>query len=277
MAESAVPAESGFAQVEGAQLYYEVAGSGPPLVLLHGGWLDRRIWDAQVPALARRFRVIRYDLRGFGRSNLPPQPYSDVQDLFGLLGALRVGRAALAGLSLGGMVAIDFALANPAMVAALVLVGPGLRGFTPSPEDESTARTVAMIEAVQAEDRDHALDLFVELWVDGPGRQAAPEARRLARSIAADYSFAHLAPGAPQPSQTPSAIERLATIRAPALILTGAHDQPQIQEIAGLLEVELPRARRVLIPGAAHMPNLEQPALFNQAVLEFLTADYLAK
>ena len=275
MTEPLVSPVSGFALVEGAQLYYEVAGSGPPLVLLHGGWLDRRVWDAQIPALAQRFRVIRYDLRGFGRSDLPPRPYSDVQDLYGLLSALRVERAALVGLSLGGMLAIDFALANPATVAALVLVGPGLRGFTPSPEDEATARTTAMLEAVQADDRARALDLFVELWVDGPGRQAAPEARRLARSIAADYSFAHLAPGAPQPFQTPSAIERLATIRAPTLILTGAHDQPQIQEIAGLLEVEIPRARRVLIPGAAHLPNLEQPALFNQAVLQFLTSELL--
>lgn len=272
MADLLSPVASGFAAVEGAQLYYEVFGAGPPLVLLHAGWLDRRVWDAQIADLAGRFTLLRYDLRGFGRSSLPRQPYSDVQDLYGLLAALRIGRAALVGLSLGGMLAIDFALANPAMVSALVLAGAGLRGFTPSPEDEATARTAAMLEAVRAGQRERALDLFVELWVDGPGRQAAPAVRDLVRAIAADYTFAHLAPGAPPPAQVPSAIERLASIRAPTLVLVGEHDQPQIQEIAGLLEVEIAGARRVLLPGAAHLPNLEQPALFNRAVLEFLGA-----
>ncbi|HEU4329146.1 MAG TPA: alpha/beta fold hydrolase [Roseiflexaceae bacterium] len=265
-----LPVASGFAGIEGARLYYEVFGAGQPLVLLHAGWLDRRIWDPQIPALASRFLVIRYDLRGFGRSTMPDAPYSDVQDLRALLGALDVGRATLVGLSLGGTVAIDFALANPAMVAGLALVGPGLRGYSPSPEDDSTDRTAAMIQAVRAGDREGALDLFVELWVDGPDRQAAPELRLHVRSMAAEYSFAHLVEGAPAPIALPSAIERLSSIRAPTLLVAGTADQAAILEIVGLLEVEIPGARRVLIPDAAHLVNLEQPERFNQVLLEFL-------
>ncbi|GAB4194023.1 MAG: alpha/beta hydrolase [Roseiflexaceae bacterium] len=270
MADFPLPAASGFARVEGARLYYEVFGAGQPLVLLHAGWLDRRVWEPQIPALAGRFQVVRYDLRGFGRSTMPDAPYSDVQDLHALLRALGIDRATLVGLSLGGTVAIDFALANPHMVTGLVLVGPGLRGYSPSPEDETTDRTAAMIQAVRSGDREGALDLFVELWVDGPERQAAPELRQHVRAIAAEYSFAHIIEGAPSPVMSPSAIERLSSIHAPTLLVTGAADQPAILEITGLLEVEIPGARRVLIPDAAHLVNLEQPERFNELLLGFL-------
>lgn len=265
-----LPVASGFVGVAGARLYYEVFGAGQPLVLLHAGWLDRRVWDAQIPALADRFQVIRYDLRGFGRSTMPDAPYSDVQDLHALLHRLGVARATLVGLSLGGTLAIDFVLAYPALVAGLVLVGPGLRGYSPSPEDDTTDRTAAMIQAVRSGDREGALDLFVELWVDGPDRLAAPALRQRVRAMAAEYRFAHIDQGAPAPIQPPSAIERLSSIRAPTLLVAGACDQSAILEIVGLLEVEIPGACRVLIPDAAHLVNLEQPERFNQLLLEFL-------
>ncbi|HVT38084.1 MAG TPA: alpha/beta hydrolase, partial [Gemmatimonadaceae bacterium] len=120
--------DTGAVGVNGTQLFYEEAGSGPVVVLLHGANLDRRMWDPQFLPLAREHRVIRYDLRGYGRSGPADTPYQAHEDLRALLGALQVQRTSLIGLSGGGRIAIDFALANPQMVDRLVLAAPGLSG-----------------------------------------------------------------------------------------------------------------------------------------------------
>src|SRR5262245_39438437 len=111
---------SGFVDVNGAELYYEMAGAGQALVLLHGGLLDRRMWDGQFEVFAVRYQVIRYDARGYGRSELLDAPYKHAEDLYGLLRALGIERAALIGLSLGGMIAVDFTLEHPKMVSRLI-------------------------------------------------------------------------------------------------------------------------------------------------------------
>ena len=121
--------EGGFAEIHGTQLYYETLGEGNPLVLIHGGYMDRRMWDDQFHAFAKHYRVIRYDVRGFGKSELPPVPYADRQDLFDLLNYLGVEKTYLLGLSLGGIIAIDFTLEHPTMVDALILVGSPVPGF----------------------------------------------------------------------------------------------------------------------------------------------------
>src|SRR5579859_6499927 len=119
---------SGFAQVNGTRLYYEMAGEGYPLVLMHGGIMDNTMWDDQFEAFAQRYRVIRYDLRGFGQSDLPdgPEPFSMSKDLRALLAFLSIDRANLLALSMAGSIAIDFTLDFPALVNALVLVAPGV-------------------------------------------------------------------------------------------------------------------------------------------------------
>ena len=110
----------------GPQLHYEIAGAGHPLVMLHDGLIDCRVWDDQFPAFAASYTVVRYDRRGYGRSERPWQDYSNVDDLHALLRALEVERAILMGASAGGLVAIDFALAHPGMADALVLIGPAV-------------------------------------------------------------------------------------------------------------------------------------------------------
>src|SRR5438046_7211282 len=113
---------AGYADVNGTRLFYEIAGAGPPLALIHGFSLDTRMWDDQYAALSQRHRVLRYDARGFGRSSLPgAERYSHAEDLLALLRYLEIEQTALLGFSLGGGIAISFALAYPAAVDALIV------------------------------------------------------------------------------------------------------------------------------------------------------------
>src|SRR2546421_4086278 len=128
------PVQTGFAEINGTTLYYEVAGAGHPFVLVHGHLLDRRSWDEQFAVFAQRYRVVRYDQRGFGDSGLitPGEPYSDRQDLYALMQFLGIERAYLMGVSGGGALAIDFTLEHPEMVDALIPVAAGVSGYRPS-------------------------------------------------------------------------------------------------------------------------------------------------
>ena len=120
---------SGTAEIAGVGLYYEAIGTGPPVVLLHDGLLDCRVWDDQFKALSEAYRVVRYDMRGHGRSEMPASELSHVEDLHGLLGFLEVERAHLLGLSNGGRISLDFSLAYPEMVESTILVGSSLSGY----------------------------------------------------------------------------------------------------------------------------------------------------
>lgn len=149
-------------RVNGAELYYEVAGEGQTLVLLHDGLLDRRVWDDQFVAFARLYRTIRYGRRGYGKSSAPDRPFSDVSDLHRLLGHLGTNEACLLGMSKGGKVALEFVLEYSRMVAALVLVGPNLGGYRPSEEKQ---RRVSEILSVA---RDRGAEAGVEAWMEDP-------------------------------------------------------------------------------------------------------------
>ena len=140
----------------GAELHHEVGGEGHPLVLLHDGLLDRRVWDQQFEAFSRRYRVVRYDRRGYGLSPAPRRSFFDAVDLRGLLSSLGVGQAHLVGVSDGGRVALDFALAHPGMVGGLVLVGPGLGGYRPSEEK------LRRVQAILAVARERGVEAGVE-------------------------------------------------------------------------------------------------------------------
>ncbi len=263
--------ETGFAAVEETELYYEVAGTGHPLVLIHGGLVDSRMWDEQFGLFARHYRVVRYDARGFGRSPLPATPYSNVRDLRGLLHALRIERAHVLGLSLGGAIAIEFASAHADMVGALVLVAASLRGYA-LPDDERTVEQFGRFTAaVASDDHPRAIEAILGLWVDGTIAPAARAVRQRMRDLLAGYSFAHFAASAPRedlPAQ-PS-LDRLAAIRAPTLVVVGDQDRGSLQTIATLLTREIHGARQVVIPGAGHMVNLDRPEAFADAALDFL-------
>lgn len=118
---SAAKLTAGTLPVSSGELYYEVRGEGQPVILLHGGGMDTKMWDAQFNYLSQQFRVVRYDLRGFGRSSKPEQPFHPVDDLYQLMHHLGIKRASLIGLSMGSGVALNFALEHPEMIEKLVL------------------------------------------------------------------------------------------------------------------------------------------------------------
>ena len=172
MSESIQPARD-FAEVNGAKLYYEVTGAGHPLVLLHEGIADSRMYDDQFNAFAQHYRVVRFDLRGFGQSDLPPRdaPIALYEDLYGLLAFLGIKTTYVLGMSMGGAIALDFTLAHPAMVDALILVAPGVSGYNmTSFEEEYQAIGEEIEEAVKRGDYEHASELETRIWVDGPER-----------------------------------------------------------------------------------------------------------
>jgi 3-oxoadipate enol-lactonase len=257
---------AGVADVNGTKLYYEKSGEGPPVILLHGGNLDARMWDDQVPVLAQRFTVVRYDIRPYGRSAGVEKGYSSVDDLAALMDYLGVKRASLVGLSLGGRIAIDFALAHPDRVDKLVLMGPGLTGYAFNQNDKAVA---AMIERGRAGDGIGAMDLWLQHPMMAPAMEQPARARRI-RAIAHDNAkiWTNLPVGERVPR--PPAIERLGDIRAPTLLIVGERDVPDIQAIVKLLAANVRGARTEVIPGAAHMPNMEDPQRVNRLLDGFL-------
>ena len=254
-------------------LHHEVAGTGPAVVLIHEGIADSRMWDRQFATYADAFRVVRYDIAGYGRSPLRSGPYSHSRDLLELLDELEIERAALVGVSLGGRIALDVSLAAPERVSALVLVGSGLAGWDWS--EEVRAFGEAEDAALEAGDLDTAVELNLRLWVDGPARgpdvvdaavrRFVGDMQRLAfENLLAAYEQ----DPPPGPEERPDGAP--ADVRAPTLVLVGDEDVPDIVAISELLEREIPGARRVVMRGVAHVPSLERPDEFDRLVLDFL-------
>lgn len=255
----------GFVDVDGARLYYEVGGAGPPVVLIHGGNLDRRMWEDQIASFTASFRVIRYDVRPFGRSGAETEGFSHVDDLERLLDHLEIQDAQIVGLSLGGRIALDFALEHPGRVRRLVLAGPGLTGFEWS-RDPAMGGVVAAAEAGEPE-RAVALWLQHAYMASAMERPAlAGRVRRLAEENTHVWSTAPLAGRLPDPPT----ITRLTEIQIPTLVLLGERDVPDIHAIVARLERDLPDARIIRLPGVGHMLNMEAPAEFNRLALDFL-------
>lgn len=260
-----------FTEINGATLYYEIAGAGHPLVMLHGHLLDSGQWDDQVAAFAAAYQTIRYDARGYGQSSLPPTPYAYHEDLYALLCHLGIDHAYLMGCSGGGATIVDFALTYPAMVDALLLVGTEIGGYRPA--GPPPPQLLAMNEARQSGDLVRAVELSLQLFTDGPRRtpaQVNPQARERTQAMTARLFARPPVPEAGQQSIEPPALARLSAIMAPTLVIIGGEDQAPLHEIADLVTAQVVGAQKVIIPDAGHHPNMEQPALFQQTVQAFL-------
>jgi pimeloyl-ACP methyl ester carboxylesterase len=264
--------ESGMARVAEPVIFFEAAGRGAPVVLIHGGQMDRRMWDPQFLPYAKAYRVVRYDVRGYGRSATATLPYSDVADLLALLDQLGIRRAHLVGLSLGGRIAIDFTLEHPDRVASLTAVAPGLRGF-PSDDDE---RWIAQWRAAQEKGGEAAAELWLQDPFMVPAMEHADLAPRL-RELALANARAWLANPLLEIRQDPPAARRLAEIRVPVLVVIGDRDVAHMQKVADKLTAEVAGSKKVVIRGAGHIANMEKPQEFDSAVLEFLKAQPAAR
>lgn len=291
--------QTGTANLNGTTFVYEIAGEGTPLVgaaaanspatdrapvvLIHAGIADSRMWhfatkSAQFPALAEAFTVVMYDLRGFGRTPPlteppgaePPKTFAHHEDLAALLLHLGLARVTLVGCSQGSRVALDFALQYPERVARLVLASPTISGWRydgPPP-----AQAAELDAADAAGDLDRVNELEMQIWVDGPHRrpdEVNPLVRFLARTMN-DIALANEGAALAERPLTPPAIDRLAEVGVPVLIIAGQLDQARTRAAAAHLAVKLPNARLEIIPGAAHLPNMERPGEFNRLLLEFL-------
>ena len=264
------PVQSGYVEVDGGRLYYEQAGSGMPVVLIHGGYLDNRMWDGQFALIAERYRAIRYDVRAHGRSPSDSVPFADQDDLRRLLDELAVPRAVIVGLSMGGRIAIDFALTDPDRVAGLVLVGPGLSGF--EPRSEEIGRYIRDLRASFSSGFPAVYETFAHWWCDGPHRQPSevdPVVRRRVLEMLGG-SEQRWRYGALERPLRPPAVGRLDEIAVPTLVVVGTLDMPDIDQIAHLIDQHVPGAERVYIPGVAHMVNMEKPTEFNDTLMPFL-------
>lgn len=272
------PTQTGFATLNGTDFYYEIGGAGAPLVLVHAGICDSRMWDEQFATFAQHYQVVRYDLRGYGQTPAVAGPFAHHTDLYALLQYLGIGRAHLLGCSMGGSACLDFVLAYPDLVATLTLVGSspsGYRANRPLP-----AQLPAVDAALMRGDFAQAAELEVQIWVDGIGRtpdQLPPALRARVHAmnmIALQNEVLEL--GEPQPLDPP-AVERLHELELPTLLLVGDLDQPRILDAIAFMAAHLPHAQQVVMPGTAHLPNLEQPARFNELVLNFLATHYTAR
>jgi pimeloyl-ACP methyl ester carboxylesterase len=274
-----MPHRTGFLEVEGGELYYEEAGTGPSVVLTHGGLVDHHLWDPQFEALAREYRVVRYDVRGHGVSRTRPGTYALHEDLLRLLDHLSVGRTHLVGLSMGGEISIDFALAFPERTAGLVPVASSLSGYVT--RDDAELRRIADLDseveqAYSQGDPGGAADALHRVWTVGRGR--APSdlpagVLETARAMTVRNFERPLTETEFQPIPlAPPAVDRLGELRAPTLVVVGDRDVLWIREVADRIAENAPRAQQVVIPGTAHHLNLERPAEFLEVLRGFLAA-----
>lgn len=258
---------TGYTDLADGRLYYESAGSGDPLILLHGFAVDRRMWDGQFEALAGRFRVVRYDLRGFGKSSLPASPYSHTDDLKSLLDDLGIAQADLLGLSLGGGVAVDFALRHSQMVRKLAVSGSVISGLRWSEQGH------LLDKAVWDTARAEGMEAGKQAWLAHPLFAPLiehPEAYARLRQMIADYSGWHFVNRNPLTPDPMPALDRLGEIAAPTLVMIGERDMPDFQHAAEALAGGIPGARKVTLAGMGHMAPMENPEAFNRAVIEYL-------
>lgn len=259
------------AAIGNATIHYEVVGQGSPLVLLHAGIADSRMWAGQLESFSQRYQVITYDMRGFGQTVPVPESYSQHEDLAALLAQLGIEKATLVGCSNGGRIAINFALAYPERTTALVLVNPAVEGFKFS---GTPPAITAQIDAAGDEgDLDTVAELEVQLWVDGLYRQpdqVDPAIRDLVRQMNRHALINDLNPIGEEADFLPPAVDRLAELALPILLVTGELDTPASLERAALIQQHAPQVRPVVMTNTAHLPNMERPAEFNHHVLEFL-------
>lgn len=266
---------AGYADIGDCNLYYEIEGKGEVLVLIHAGFVDSRMWDGQWDAFTKHYRVLRFDMRGFGKSGPATGPVSRRKDLYRLLQELGIEHAHILGCSMGGEAAIDFTLEHPEIVRSLIVVNgtPGgfeMRGDPPS-------QLLEMLQALEHGDLKRVSELQILLWVDGTFRQPEqvdPLVRQRAaemNKITVENGTWAIADANPLNPLNPPAVGRPGEISVPALVMAGSLDNPEILRAADLLANEIKGAKKVVISDTAHVPNMEKPAEFNQIVLDFLS------
>lgn len=266
---------TGYARIDQARIYYEAAGAGTPLVMIHAGVADCRQWTREFAHFSQSYQVIRYDLRGYGRSEPVDGEFSHMSDFVSLLNLLGIDKPmVIMGCSMGGGLAMDFALTYPLRVKALVMVGSGPSGLeldVPTPAKFAEAE-----KAFESGDLDLLAEIETQIWFDGTGRtpeQVNPTMRKLLyemNRLALSHEVKGL--GKRLPNTATPAFDRLENLDIPVLIVVGSQDTPYILAAADFMREKIKFATKIIIEDAAHLPNMDQPLAFRDVVERFLAA-----
>jgi 3-oxoadipate enol-lactonase len=263
--------QTGFADINGAKIYYEVAGEGQPLLMVHAGIANKSMWDDQFQFFAQKYKVVRYDMRGFGNSLPVADDYQRHEDMRALLDFLKIDHAYLMGCSMGGGACMNFALEYPNRADALIMVGSAPGGFayddwSPSPLDEE-------LEAASEQGNlERVNELEIQIFVDGKGRtpsQVNPTLRKKVYDMNMIALRNEKLMGKDVPLSPPAA-KRLSELHLPTLIIMGDLDEEYIFRAADFMESNISGARKIVMSGTAHVPNMEFPQEFNAHVEQFL-------
>ena len=265
--------KTGFANISNAQIYYETAGSGTPFVMIHAGIADSRQWNNESADFAQTYQVVRYDMRGYGKSEPVDGDFSHLSDLISLLDTLELHKPlVIMGCSMGGGLAMDFALTQPSRVKALIMVDSGPGGLK---LDFPTSPKFAEAEkAFEEGNLDLVAEIETQIWFDGVNRtpeQVNPAMRKLVYEMdhrALSHEIKQL--GKRLPNTDTPAFTRLSELDIPVLVIVGAHDTPYTLASADYMMENIRSAQKAVIEDAAHLPNLDQPSTFDEIVKNFL-------
>ena len=255
--------DSGFINVGADKMFYESMGKGPAIIFIHDGLVHRQIWDSQMPFFSQSYQAIRYDRRGYGNSPAPTKRYSIIEDLNSVFVHLKVEKACLIGMSSGGGLAIDFALQYPQKVSSLILVGAVVTGFTFTKHFSSRGGHLPPDLSGEQVNAYYASTDPYEMYSENSEAKARVM-QLLKLHPNRDSKKYPLIP----PAQL--ALRKLNEIKVPTLILVGEFDIPDVHAHAGAINAGIVGSRRDIIPKAGHLVPIEQPALFNTAVSDFL-------
>jgi 3-oxoadipate enol-lactonase len=256
---------SGYLEYDGGRVWYQQAGQGPAVLLLHAGGADHRMWDGHLERFAQTYHTVRIDLPGAGASPFPDKPYTPNELFEQLLDALGIQRVALVGVSAGGGLAIDFAIEAPQRTWALVVVASGPRGIDDLQPDP---RMQAFSQAIAAGDRDRAAELFIDMWA--PLRTSPELDGRIRRMVHDSIGMLEVRPRGLLRMPAWSAAERLGEIGVPTLAIWGDRDLPEVGLVGERLVAGVPGARHIVLHGVDHFVPMRAPEPFAREVLAFL-------
>lgn len=255
-------------QTQNKGIYYEIKGTrGPWIVFSHGGFGDRRMWDLQIEEFTKHYRMLRYDHRGFGKSGPPEKEYSPVKDVLDLLDELKIDRAHIVGNSMGGTLAIDFTLLHPSRVASLTVVASGPSGIPVPQEDLDYAN--AVFKTADEKGTKAAAEMVINnpmVAVTSRLPSTAPLLKTMIYENASIYKMKFW----PFEKMDPPASKRLSEIRVPTLIILGEKDEKAVNQIGEIAATGIKGAKKEVIPGADHLPQMVSPAKFNRILADFL-------
>jgi pimeloyl-ACP methyl ester carboxylesterase len=266
--------ETNFLSINQIKINYAEYGAGElPLVFVHAGIANSRMWDDQVAALSKDYRLVTYDMRGFGLSPAVAGEYRHYEDLIALLDQLDIKRCVLIGCSKGGGVVFDAALAAPEKIVGLVVVDGTAFGFEMENAPDPPPQWDQAVEAFKAGDLETVNELEVQMWVDGYGQpvgRAEQKVREKVREMNAIVLQNEVdMPDAAEKVLEPKAGTRLGELSVPVLFISGALDDLYILQAIDKMMAQISNADHVTIPNTAHLPNMESPKEFNRLVSDF--------